>query len=197
MPTIKSSPYDWPWNGEFSIGELALIIVNSPIGEGERADPHLSERIRVFADLISKQGGTVIEVTCDVPRVRRQVSLRKAASANHMRAPIFAAATAHVQASGIDAFYSSPLEQLLRDESCNLIIFCGRWLETSIHSTLREANDRGMECLVLRDLCDALDQEIKEHAISQIEMSGGIFGAVSSSTDLIPLIHPNVEQQAQ
>ncbi len=58
---------------------------------------------------------------------------------------------------------------------------CGLGLEGPVHSTLRSANDRGFECLLVIDGCAAMDPTVADAAIRMIEMSGGIFGAVAQS----------------
>ena len=50
---------------------------------------------------------------------------------------------------------------------------------------MREANDRGFECLVLEDCCGATDQGNHDAALKMVTMQGGVFGAVSSSETLI------------
>jgi nicotinamidase-related amidase len=58
-----------------------------------------------------------------------------------------------------------------------------------VHSTLRSANDRGYECLTIADACLAADTETQRGAISSIEMSGGIFGAVGSTDAVIAALN--------
>ena len=83
-----------------------------------------------------------------------------------------------VTAAGIDAFYGSPLDPVLRSRRTDLLLLVGLGLETTVHSTMRSANDRGFECLLVVDACAPLDPDAVPNAVSMVEMSGGIFGAV-------------------
>ena len=53
---------------------------------------------------------------------------------------------------------------------------------------MREANDRGYECLLLEDCCGATDRGNHEAAIKMVKMQGGVFGAVARSTDLLRVL---------
>ncbi len=83
-----------------------------------------------------------------------------------------------VAAAGIDAFFGSPLDPVLRSLGTDLLLLVGLGLETTVHSTMRSANDRGYECLLVVDACAPLDPDAVPNAVSMVEMSGGIFGAV-------------------
>jgi nicotinamidase-related amidase len=93
-----------------------------------------------------------------------------------------------VRSGGVDAFFASDLELVLRTRGIERIILCGSGLETSVHSTMRSANDRGFECLLVADACVADDQDLAAASVSMIEMSGGIFGAVGMSSPAIRAI---------
>jgi len=94
------------------------------------------------------------------------------------------AADDHLDAAGVDGFYGSPLDDRLRRLGRDQLLLCGAWLETGVHSTMRSANDRGYECLLVLDACDAYDATLVAASRSQIEMSGGIFGAVGLQADV-------------
>lgn len=86
---------------------------------------------------------------------------------------------------GKGSFYATDLELILRSRGIRNLILTGITTDVSVHTMLREANDRGFECLVLCDCCAATERRDHEAALSMIPMQGGIFGAVATSAALI------------
>ena len=58
-------------------------------------------------------------------------------------------------------------------------------MEAGVHSTLRSANDRGYECLLITDACSLLDPDLGEASAKTVTMSGGIFGAIGYTKDVL------------
>lgn len=82
---------------------------------------------------------------------------------------------------GKGAFYNTALEQILQEKGITHLVVCGVTTHVCVHTTVREANDRDYQCLVLSDGTAAFDPADQEAALRMIHQQGGIFGFVASA----------------
>ena len=82
---------------------------------------------------------------------------------------------------GKGAFFATDLELILRDRGIKTLMVCGVTTEVCVNTTVREANDRGYECVVLSDCVGSYYPEFQKAALAMIKAQGGIFGWVSDS----------------
>ncbi len=177
----ETTPYPWPFDGPVVPSRCALIISGAgPTWSGLcPADPESSQNIaRLREAAHSKRILVVLIQHRSVPRV----ATPEPPTADPLTSQ---EGEIEVHAAGIDGFYGSSLDADLRAAGRTQLIAIGHGFETTVHSTVRRANDRGYECLTVADACICHDASMRKASISTIEMSGGIFGAVGQTHNVL------------
>jgi nicotinamidase-related amidase len=87
-----------------------------------------------------------------------------------------------VDKPGKGAFYATDLDAILKMKGIEKLVVCGVTTEVCVHTTVREANDRGYDAVVLSDCVGSYFPEFQRVALEMIKAQGGIFGWVSDST---------------
>ncbi|HEX3623392.1 MAG TPA: isochorismatase family protein [Acidimicrobiales bacterium] len=172
---MTTAPYPWPYDGRLDPARLALVVVGAQGWWAARTtEPTVAlDALERTAKVVRDGGGVVVVV-------------RRTGAGE----PVFEPASDDlvVGCSGMSGFAGGPLDQRLRALGRDHLAVGGLGLETAVYSTLAAANDRGYECLALADGAAPHDPAVGERALSSITMSGGIFGAVGTTSDLSDLV---------
>ena len=92
---------------------------------------------------------------------------------------------------GKGAFFATDLQAILTNRGIENLIVGGVTTEVCVHTTVREANDRGYRCIVAGDCCGSYFPEFHEVGLRMIKAQGGIFGWVSDSKRILSALAAN------
>ena len=93
-----------------------------------------------------------------------------------------------IDKSGKGAFFATDLDLILRNHGIETLLVCGVTTEVCVHTTVREANDRGYRCVVVADCCGSYFPEFHEVGLRMITAQGGIFGWVANSSSVMDVL---------
>jgi nicotinamidase-related amidase len=189
MTVLDSTvPYPWPYDGTLEPRRLALVVAGAQAAWAARSSraAEVATVLLTVAGAMREIGARVVVVRhAAVPGRRPRPVPPPAGDAGWRLAFDPRPTDLVVDATGIDGFHGGPLDGVLRAHGIDHLVLGGFGHEAAVDSTLRSANDRGYECLVLSDAVAPFDDDLGAHALSSVTMSGGIFGAVGTSTALL------------
>lgn len=183
---VSSIPYPWPYHGHFDPARTALVACldgtwRAPCVESDESDVRLEQ----LASCLQTLGGLVVVIT-RTP-VRRGVLRDNVSGGRALCEPsgILSGADYVVTSGATSAFFASELDDVLRSNERDDLVIAGWGLEGPVHSTLRAANDRGYECLLVADASTPSDPELAFAACEMVRFSGGIFGAYTTTDKVL------------
>jgi len=172
---VATRPYPWPYDGDPDPRRLALVVVGAQRWWADRTcDPGAAlEALERTAKVVRDAGGAVVLV-----------------SRSGAGEPVLDLDPGDlvVECAGMSGFSGGPLDGRLRGLGRDRLAVGGLGTETAVYSTLGGANDRGYECLALADAVASHDPAVGPRALASVTMSGGIFGAVGTTSDLLDLL---------
>lgn len=224
MKKINADPYLWPWDGNITPENTALIIIDMQTdfcGKGGYVD-HMGydlsltqapiEPIKKLLAAMREKGFFIIHTReghrpdlADLPPNKRWRSQQMGAGIGDAGPcgrilirgekgwdiiPELYPAEGEViiDKPGKGSFYATDLDMILRQNKIRNILLTGITTDVCVHTTMREANDRGYECLLVSDCCGATDYNNHLAALNMVKKQGGVFGSVSDSDAVVEII---------
>jgi nicotinamidase-related amidase len=186
MAILSANPYPWPFDDALSGDRLALVIAGAQnrFVEASVGSATVSAALAALALAVHDAGG----LTVALRHGRRDTArppVPEVGTPQWELAGVPAPLDLVVDCRGFDGCYGSTLQHELRAAGRNQILLAGYASEITVDSTVRRLNDSGSECLVVTDACAPLDVHTGARAHASLTMSGGIFGALATTAEVL------------
>lgn len=199
---VQSEPYDWPFRGYWGTDDTACLAVNitSSLHEArfrqcrnegqEEIDRLVYRTERLVQGLLSVGFGVF---SCVHPIFKRESVgieqfVAEAETMSNVLGQKFTKDVSALTCEGFSGFWASKLESILRQREIRNLIICGIPTDTAVHSTMRDANDRGYECLLVTDCTMSCQDEHYEGILNITRFGNGLFGTTSNSEAILEVI---------
>ncbi|TQB75088.1 hypothetical protein MPDQ_003634 [Monascus purpureus] len=177
---IAAVPYDWPHDASMTPFTTALVLIDL---QKDCHRPDLSTLSSREAYRSQNSNGAGLAVGSHGPLGRLLVRGEIGHDTVDELYPI--AGEPVIDKPGRGAFAYTDFELLLRNRGVKNLVLAGMGTDSGVSTTLREANDRGFDCVVLEDGTTANDLSLHVSTINSVKMEGGMFGAVAKLEDMI------------
>lgn len=196
FPTVVAQPYLWPFDGRWSAGDTALLLLGfqqAPVAE-LAADAELAVAAELV-NVLSIRGVIVVAVRRgygpeETPLAARRRMLgdpipeRGSAGWKIDNRLVLPNNAIVVDIAGDNAFYGNDLEGAFLSSGIRNLIVTGLPTEGLVHATQRAANDMGFECLAISDACKGTSLARHETQLRITTFGNGLFGAVANSAEI-------------
>src|SRR6202023_717314 len=158
---LKSEPYAWPYNGDLRPENTALIIID------------MQTDFCGVGGYVDKMGYDLSLTRAPIEPIKKLLAVMREQGFHiiHTREGHRPDLT---DKPGKGSFCATDLELMLRLRGIENIVLTGITTDVCVHTTMREANDRGFECVLIEDCCAATDKSNHDHALKMIKMQGGV-----------------------
>jgi hypothetical protein len=167
MQVTAARPYVWPYDGAIDPAHTALLVFTGDSESGAAVE--VIQRLGRFAETLRAKGVRLVSL----PREGgppKELPFEPDLVIERPR---------------LGAFWGSDIALVLGNAGITHLLIAGFPFELGADCTMREANDLGYECLLIEDCCSGMADDTFRGAVSSVTMSGGIFGAVATSDDVL------------
>lgn len=167
FPTIAANPYAWPFDGQWNAADTALLLLGFQQDAVRDLEAQSELAVAVgLADLASRLGITVLASQRGSEPLVSELAIYRSEAVHH---------------HGDNAFFGTQLEADLRRRGIRNLLIAGLPTDGLVHATQRNANDMGLECLLISDASKATSPARHTAQLRMTTFGNGLFGAIADS----------------